>query len=110
MDLSITISAKSAASDAELATLVEPAIRSLMGAMLTRAKRLVPKRTWRLHDTLSTEVTREGGVVVGVLSAGSSEVTYARFVELGTSRQKAQPYLRPALLQTHGRDLQGGAS
>jgi HK97 gp10 family phage protein len=29
--------------------------------------------------------------------AGSKEVFYARFVEYGTAKMKARPYLRPAL-------------
>lgn len=101
----VDIVVKRVASDAEVAALIEPAMRKLLAAMASRARRAVPKRTWALHDTIAHEVTREGAVVVGTLSAGSLEVDYARHVELGTSRAKAQPYLRPAVLQSKGSDL-----
>lgn len=51
-----------------------------------RAKRLAPVRTGRLRASI--EATREG---VRVL------VPYAKFVEYGTRKMKAKPFLRPAI-------------
>jgi HK97 gp10 family phage protein len=74
-------------------------------AIGARAQRLVPKRTWALHDTISTKTTVNGAKVTTIVGAGSAEVDYALHVERGTSRAAAQPYLRPALAQTRASDL-----
>ena len=95
--------------DAEFAELIEPSVLNFMRQMHRRAQRIVPKRTWRLHDSLTSEVVREGGMVVGLLGVGgfvnAYEVDYWDHVEYGTSRQKAQPYLRPAFAQSKDGDL-----
>lgn len=86
------------------------AMSNLGNAIGRRARRLVPKRTWRLHDTIRTDTklvapgkarttVTAGGMVNGVL------VDYAGHVERGTSKQRAQPYLRPAVMQSRERDL-----
>jgi HK97 gp10 family phage protein len=55
------------------------------------AKCLCPVDTGRLRNSITHEVvTGEEAVYVG------TNVEYAPYVELGTSRQTAQPYLRPA--------------
>lgn len=54
------------------------------------AKRVVPVRTGNLRDHI--EVVKEAA---GVYHAGS-EVEYAGYVERGTSKMRAQPYMRPA--------------
>ena len=89
----------------ELTDQIVPKMENLGRAMAVRAQRLVPKRTWALHDTITTETERRGNEVVTTVSAGDERVDYPVFVERGTSRQKAQPYLRPALAQTTGKDL-----
>jgi hypothetical protein len=95
----------------EVADLIEPAMRRLLSAMHRRAQRVVPKRTFNLHDTLETDLEVEGSRVVGTLAAGGKTAAaprgaeYALFIEQGTSRMKAQPYLRPALLQSRSADL-----
>lgn len=109
LDIAIKVTVTKTATDAEVAAALEPAVASLMRAMLGRAKRLVPKKSWDLHNSLGTEVTREGANVVGVLYAGGGVVDYAEHVERGTSRARAQPYLRPALLQSKAADLRGAA-
>lgn len=55
------------------------------------AKRLCPVDTGRLRNSI-THVLDSGEQAVYV----GTNVEYAPYVELGTSRQKAQPYLRPA--------------
>lgn len=90
------------------------------GAILSDARQYVPKRTGRLAESLRAEVQRK------VLRVGSLDVNYATDVEMGTAPHvilprnkkalswpgadhpvarvnhpgtRAQPYLRPALLQ-----------
>lgn len=83
---------------------------NLGNAIGRRGRRLVPKRTWALHDTIRSDakVTKPGRVVVTVTAGGNVngiEVDYAAHVERGTSKQRAQPYLRPAVMQSRDRDL-----
>lgn len=55
------------------------------------AKLECPVDTGRLRNSITHEVVpSEKAVYIG------TNVEYAPFVELGTSRQKAHPYLRPA--------------
>jgi hypothetical protein len=44
---------------------VKPKFTNLINAMGRRAQRLVPKRTWALHDTIRTDVTERGSQLVG---------------------------------------------
>lgn len=55
------------------------------------AKRLCPVDTGRLRNSI-THVVDAGGKSAYV----GTNVEYAEYVELGTSRSKAQPYLVPA--------------
>lgn len=55
------------------------------------AKRLCPVDTGRLRNSI-THVTGYGAKAVYI----GTNVEYARYVEMGTSRHKEQPYLRPA--------------
>ncbi len=55
------------------------------------AKKACPVDTGRLRNSITHAVSSAESVVyVG------TNVEYAAYVELGTSRQKAQPYLKPA--------------
>ena len=92
----------------ELARQLEPAVGNLMNAIARRMQRAVPKRTFNLHDTIASDTHVEGSVVIGEAGAGGNgEAPYWAAVEYGTSRQAAQPYLRPALLQSRSGDLGG---
>ena len=53
------------------------------------AKRLCPVDTGRLRNSI-THTYDEEGVYIG------TNVEYAPYVELGTSRMKARPFLKPA--------------
>jgi hypothetical protein len=86
---------------------VLPKMQSLSGAMGRRAQRLVPKRTWALHDSIENETTVEGSRIVARVTVGTG---YWSYVERGTSRMAAQPYMRPAFLQTSAADFTGGGS
>ena len=57
------------------------------------AKKKCPVDTGRLRNSITHAV--EGGDSGGRAVIGTN-VEYAAYVELGTSRQKAQPYLKPA--------------
>lgn len=60
----------------------------------TRASDLCPVDTGRLRASITTQVTVDQ---VGPVARIGSNVEYAIYVEMGTSRMEAQPYLRPAL-------------
>lgn len=53
------------------------------------------KKSIKLH----TATMSRGGRIKARVSAGGGEVDYAKYVEYGTRRSRAQPFLRPALAQ-----------
>ena len=59
-----------------------------------QAKHLCPVDTGRLRDSITNELGRDS---IGLYALIGSNVEYAIYVELGTSRMAAQPFLRPAL-------------
>ena len=63
------------------------------------AKRLAPVDTGRLRNSIS-HAHDEDSAYIG------TNVEYAPYVELGTKRQKAQPYLRPAVVD-HASEYKG---
>lgn len=91
--------------DAELGRQIEPKMEALGQAVGARMQRLVPKRTWALHDSISSSTERKGAKVVTTVGFGSDDVGYGLAVERGTSKMRAQPFARPALAQTTGSDL-----
>lgn len=93
------------ADPAEIARQLEPKMRNLGNAIARRMQRLVPKKTWALHDTVDTETEVNGGTVTTRAGAGGGKVGYALHVERGTSKMAAQPYMRPALLQSRAGDF-----
>jgi HK97 gp10 family phage protein len=58
------------------------------------AKRLCPVDTGRLRSSITHELGVDSRGLVGTVG---TNVTYAPYVEFGTSRMRAQPFLRPAL-------------
>jgi HK97 gp10 family phage protein len=54
------------------------------------------KRTGTLQKSIAHEVERQPGAV---LARVGTKVDYGRFLEFGTRRMKARPYLRPALTE-----------
>lgn len=58
------------------------------------AKRFCPYLTGRLRTSITHEVEEAKDETIGVVG---TNVLYGIFQEYGTSRMKAQPYLRPAL-------------
>lgn len=61
------------------------------------AKMHCPVRTGRLRSSIQTTPVRE--TATGMSVRVGSNVNYARYVEMGTRRMRARPYLRPALHQ-----------
>lgn len=80
---------------AEVKTAIAEAAESVHAQALGR----VPVDTGTLARNLSYRVSKDGlEARVGVLGARAKrEAYYAGFVEFGTSRKPARPYLRPAL-------------
>lgn len=58
------------------------------------AKRQCPVDTGRLRASITHSLDRDGEGLYAVIG---SDVEYAPHVELGTSRMRPQPFLRPAL-------------
>lgn len=59
------------------------------------AKRLCPVDTGRLRNSITHTADKKTAYI-------GTNVEYGPYVELGTSRQKAQPYLKPAVLDHVG--------
>ena len=76
---------------------VNRAMEAIGKDVMERAKEYCPVDTGRLRDSITYE-TGDMSVAVG------SDVEYAAYVELGTSKMAAQPYLRPALEES-GKDI-----
>jgi HK97 gp10 family phage protein len=57
-----------------------------------------PIRTGDLRNSIDFKVDnpKGSGAPELTISAGSKDVNYAIYVELGTRKQQAQPYLKPA--------------
>lgn len=58
------------------------------------AKGLCPVDTGRLRSSITNELTEDGEGLVAIVG---TDVEYGIYVELGTSRMAAQPFLLPAL-------------
>lgn len=73
-------------------------------------KMFVPVRTGLLQSTCrklsGRESTQAGFFHVILVAGGMLGVTYAGYVEHGTSKQRPQPYLRPALRKA-SRNIEG---
>jgi len=63
------------------------------------AQRRVPVKTGDLKRSIKVKESKfeDGGHIVGAQFKGDYKKYYASFVELGTFKDRAQPFLRPAL-------------
>ena len=68
----------------------ERALEIIGGMAESYAKMLCPVKTGNLRDSITHEPEGENTEVIG------TNVEYAPFVELGTVKMAARPYLRPA--------------
>ena len=66
------------------------ALEIIGGKAESYAKKLCPVDTGRLRNSITHQQYDDNTEVIG------TNVEYAPYVELGTHKQKAQPYLRPA--------------
>lgn len=66
------------------------ALEIIGGKAESYAKKLCPVDTGRLRNSITHQQYDENTEVIG------TNVEYAPFVELGTTRMSARPYLRPA--------------
>ena len=92
--MGVTIEVKIDNTNTLLEALPDVKNRALMrcGAVVENyAKRTVPVDTGRLRNSLHHEMESEDTVAIG------TDVEYGKYVELGTSRQRSKPYLKPAV-------------
>lgn len=83
----------------ELHSAVSKALAEIGAEAMTRAAENAPKRTGTLARSYSAKVVEdEKAVYVGALNSAFPDQPYAAYVELGTSRMKAQPHLKPAIM------------
>lgn len=59
-----------------------------------------------LKRSLTQRVIETNARTKGVVAAGNDEVDYAKYVEFGTRRSRAQPFLRPALAKAREEFMQ----
>lgn len=74
------------------------AMKLALGLVHRHAATIVPVRTGRLKNSLfwNPEYEQDGNTLVGIVG---TSVQYAPYVELGTRRMQARPYLQPAIDQ-----------
>lgn len=75
----------------EMVVASRAAITEVAVGVTNLAKQYCPVDTGRLRSSISFEVDTRATATVG------TNVEYAPYVEYGTSRMAAQPYLRPAV-------------
>lgn len=74
-----------------IAGVTQDAIEEFADEVVEHMKGVVPVDTGKLRDSISAEQQGEGWTV------GPRGVEYAEYVENGTSRSPAQPYVAPTL-------------
>jgi HK97 gp10 family phage protein len=84
--------------DSNMQTQVQGQLRNWAEEVKTSAKQLVPVKTGHLQSSIYAAI-HEWVAEIG------AEATYALFVELGTRRMQARPYLYPAI-QEHLPELE----
>lgn len=85
---------------ANVGRLENKALKNAAEPVLEDAKRNVPIKTGKLKKGLKiTNVKRKEGakyILVGVDRGDNSEIFYGKFIEFGTSKMPAKPFLQPA--------------
>lgn len=69
-------------------------LRAAGVAGVDTARHLVPIDTGKLHDSIGMTYDQSNSLVTIY-----ADMPYAEHVEFGTSRQRAQPYIRPAMME-----------
>lgn len=104
-DVQMRIRITKVTNGAELARQALPHMEALGQAIGARMQRLVPKRTYALNDSIFAETEASGTRITTTVGFGNEKVKYGLLVERGTSKMRAQPFARPALLQSKAGDL-----
>jgi HK97 gp10 family phage protein len=85
---------------AEIANALEVALQTAMQETAAEAKAeaqaLAPVDTGLLRSSIYADVDARGGSARRTLVIGA-DAPYSAYVELGTGRQRAQPFIRPAV-------------
>lgn len=85
---------------ANVGRLENKALKNAAEPVLEDAKANVPVKTGKLKKGLKiTNVKRKEGakyILVGVDRGDNSEIFYGKFIEFGTSKMSAKPFLQPA--------------
>jgi HK97 gp10 family phage protein len=76
--------------------LVEAA-RAASEVVRTEASRRAPRRTGKLASSIVAEIRSKSRDRAEISVGPGKEAFYGMFVEMGTSKMAAQPFLRPAL-------------
>lgn len=63
-----------------------------------QAEGMVPVRTGITKRDITFDVQVDGNDIEGVVGVKKGKAFYAKFIEFGTSKMAAQPFIRPALL------------
>lgn len=92
MEFNITFTSHADAAKEALTAALAQALEEIGFAAEGYAKLACPVDTGRLRNSISHAVDGKAAVI-------GTNVEYAPYVELGTSRMSAQPYLRPAVLE-----------
>ena len=82
--------------DAVLAEL-EQAVMPGTEVVAESARQKVPVDTGKLKESIQARVTKKNASGVTVIVAAGTDEYYWLFIEFGTSKMPAQPFLRPAL-------------
>lgn len=82
---------------------ITPAVRisveSACALIEASAKGYAPVRTGALRESISTEIRETDKTIVGEVAP---HVSYAQFLEFGTYKMAAQPFMRPAYEENRG--------
>lgn len=89
--MSVSFKSNRAQIISEVQKATDRALEIIGGMAETYAKRLCPVRTSTLRNSITHEQEDENTEVIG------TAVEYSPYVELGTVKMAAQPYLRPAV-------------
>jgi HK97 gp10 family phage protein len=73
------------------------------------AKRLVPVDTGNLRESIHAEPHLEGGMGTVRVGVSHEDAHYAPYVEFGTRRMVARPYLRPAIAENRDKIIRSVA-
>ncbi len=89
----LAMAADLSAAPVRVAARAGTAMAKALGDIGAGAKNRAPVDTGTLRNSITSEVQRRGNTIRGEVGP---TVNYGGFVEQGTSRMSAQPYLRPA--------------